>query len=141
MNYVFLAGIVTSMPTLITLPTSTKLSVFTMKVEETWLSREGERKKRYNYFKIEGLGQNADMIHKSIQPGNHINVVGYLRTDNNKLRVRVYSVSLNTKEGVLEGYGKAINQVLAILEDNDRMDQALQKIKLLKSGLQDDKIS
>jgi len=137
MNYVFLSGEVTTVPSMVSLPTKTPLCVFSIKVEETWVDRSQKKCRRFNNFKIEALGKNASGAYETLTLGSFVNIIGYLRTDKDRTRVRAYTITAHDKDSLAEGYARALDQVIAIMENSDSKDQALNKIEVLRAEVRE----
>lgn len=143
MNYVFLRGEIATLPTLTVKQNErTQVCVFSLKTIERWRDPDGKPCNRTDFFKIEVLGRNAQKA-VNLRPGDTALIVGYLRTipgangRPSETRVRAFSVLENQNDDVLEGYHKALTQVLAVLEHSDNLEQARAKVRILKEEFHD----
>lgn len=120
-NKVILTGIADSHPILTTLPLShTQMCQFTLRVDEQFVNEKSGHCSRPNFFLIEGLGKQANIVYSRVKQGGRYLVDGYLRQEykqNQKkdiVKVRCYGV-VEDFTNDSHCYKKGLEKALAIL--------------------------
>lgn len=127
-------------PTFQLLNNKTPMTIFTLKVRETWKDRSGIPRHRDNLFKIETLGKNAYWVKSNVQSGKRYYIDGYLRSDAvnevEETKIRSFNVTpednIDFSEGKRSGYREGLIQAVAIIENSDSQDSARAKLELLR---------
>ncbi len=80
-NKVILAGNLTRDPELKTFPSGTSVTRFTLAVNRTYTSKDGEKKEETTYVDIDAFGKQAETISKYCLKGSGLLVEGRLKLD------------------------------------------------------------
>jgi len=134
-------GVAITNPSFTYLGNKTPIAIFTLKVRETWMDRNGQKQFRDNHLKFEGLSKNAFWIQEHVQVGKRYSIDGYARTDvingaeEQKFRVLHIIEEDNDafQDGRKVGYKEGVTQALAITSNSSSLDAAQKKIELLIS--------
>jgi len=130
LNKIALSGLAVSDPVLTKLNGKTSLAAFSLQVNEQFVDNSGMKRVRPNIIRVEGLGRSAEAIMEKIKSGLRYYTDGYIREDDDTLKVRIFSI---TREDSGDGavYMEGIKQALDILERSRDMDSALEKLRSL----------
>lgn len=133
-------GTASTNPTFTTLGNKkTPISIFTLKVKESWLDRDGNEKSRDNLIKIEALGSKAHWVKANVRAGKRYSVDGYIRQEeiNGKedTKVRVFHIEAvrnkEFEEGRYVGMRETLKKTLNIVESSGDLKMAGAKIGVL----------
>lgn len=91
-NFVLVTGLLTAEPEERILKNNKRMVVFTLKVTEKFQLFNGAQGTHDNYIKFEALGKNADIYYRDLVVGDRYQITGYLRVDNDDVRVRCYNL-------------------------------------------------
>ncbi len=126
-------------PSFTYLSNKTPMSIFTLKVRETWMNRSGVKQSRDNLLKFEALSKNAYWVKDNVKVGRRYYIDGYARSDSihgmedQKFRI-LHIIEEDNEEfqdGKKLGYKEGVNQSLAILKNSDTLEAAVAKIELI----------
>ena len=132
-------GVAITNPSFTMLSANTPMTIFTLKVRESWVNRSGTKQHRDNLLKIEVLGKNAYWARDHVKAGKRFLIDGYVRTDilNGVEEVRIRSFNISEEDdglfmdGKREGYKEGLLQCFALLNNSDSLSIVKSKIEVL----------
>jgi single-stranded DNA-binding protein len=137
-------GTATTNPTLLTLGSGTTMAFFTLRVKESWITKDKRKKHRYNFFKFEAMGAKAHWVKANVKAGRRYYIDGTDRHEVREDEVDHFSkrilhiedvTSDEYEEGRLIGNKEALKKGLAIVESSDDLKVAKAKLEVLISEL------
>lgn len=127
-NKTITSGKLNRPPTHLTLSNGTDLILFTISCRETWKDSRGKDRFRVNEIECEVCGKSKNWCEEVLKTGRSYLIDGFLRSElingKKKTCIRVFKVQ------DLELTQRS-DQIMAILENSNSLEAAINKIKLL----------